>query len=226
MIHPLTDPYWMDCYQVLQCDNPAFEGKTIGMMARERQPDSIINAVYDESLEVVFDILVQDPATTWALIIDKRESGVLSTFFQHRGGLPCTDVAALPATPTKKGACRGGPAPIAYGMFPHYIRTMVKEEGALSLEEAIRKITSLPAQEILGLEDRGVIKEGAWADLVVMDIERLRESDDFLKPNRPPKGIEQVLVNGKPVYKDMAHTGQRPGQVLRRNQKSVGRYLR
>ncbi len=217
MIHPLTDPYWMDCYRVLQSNNPLFEGRTIGQMARERQPDSIIKAVYDESLEVVFDMLVQDPTTTWALIIDKRESGVLATFFQHPGGLPCTDVPALPANPPKRGTRRGGPAPIAYGMFPHYIRTMVKEKGVLSLEEAIRKVTSLPAQEILGLEDRGVIKEGAWADLVVMDMERIREGDDFLEPCRPPEGIEQVLVNGTVVYKDKAHTGQRPGKVLRRN---------
>ncbi len=217
MLHPLTDPYWMDCYRVLQSNNPAFEGKTIGQMARERRPDSIIKAVYDESFEVVFDILVQDPTTTWALIIDKRESGVLATFFQHPGGLPCTDVTALPAIPPKQGARFGGAAPIAYGMFPHYIRTMVKEEGVLSLEEAIRKVTSLPAQEILGLEDRGVIKEGAWADLVVMDMESIREGDDFLEPYQPPEGIEQVLVNGTIVYKDMAHTGQRPGKVLRRN---------
>jgi N-acyl-D-amino-acid deacylase len=217
MVHPLTDPYWMDCYRVLRSKTKAYEGRTIWEIARERQPDSIIEAVYDESLEVVFDIVLEDPGATWALVVDKRESGALPTFFKHPAGLPCTDVSALPAgPPTEKAPGRGIP-PIAYGMYPHYIRTYVKELGTLSLEEAIKKVTSFPAQEVLKLKDRGVVQEGACADLVVFDFEQIKESDDFLEPWRPPEGIEHVLVNGKVVYEKGAHTGERPGKVLRRS---------
>ena len=217
MVHPLTDPYWMDCFRVLTCEGKTYEGRTIGEIARERQPESIIKAVYDESLEVVFDILTGDPGATWALVVDKREYGALSTFFAHPAGVPRTDTNAMPAVPPQAGTRGHGPAPIAYGMFPHYIRTYVKELGVLSLEEAIRKVTSFAAQEILGLQDRGAIKEGNFADIVVFDLERLQEGDDFLEAWKPPEGIESVLINGKVVYEGMSHTGQRPGKVLRHN---------
>ena len=108
-----------------------------------------------------------------------------------------------------------GVSPTAYGLFPHYIRTFVKEKGVLSLEAAIQKATSLPAQEVLGLADRGVLREGAYADIVLFDLEALREGEDFLQPAQPPEGIEHVLVNGTVVYEDRAHTGRRPGRVLR-----------
>lgn len=219
MIHPLTDPYWMDCFQVLRCQNKAYIGKTIGEIARQRRPDSIIDAVYEASVEAVFDILIEDPDTTWVMIIDKREYGALSAFVKHDAGMPCTDVMALPATPTQDTQKyfrpgRGLP-PIAYGLFPHYLRLFVKEQGVMSLEEAIKKATSVPAQQVLGLKDRGVIKEGAYADLVVFNIDTLQEGNDFLAPTRPPQGIAHVLVNGTVVYEKMAHTGARPGKVLR-----------
>jgi len=218
MLHPLTDPYWMDCVRVLRCKDKTYEGRTIGEMARERQPDSIIKAVYEASLEVIFDMLVEDPDTTCVDIIDKREYGVLPVFLEHPAGVPCTDTHAFPATPPRKsGLYPRGTSPTAYGLFPHYLRTFVKEKGVLSLEEAIKKATSVPAQEILGLKDRGVLKEGAYADVLVFDFQRLREGEDFMAPARPPEGIEHVLVNGTVVYEKKAHTGKRPGKVLRRS---------
>ena len=216
MIHPLTDPYWMDCYKILVCKNGEYEGQTIGEIARERQPDHIIRAVYDESIEVVLDVLVEDPGATWALIIDKREHGALPVFLKHDAGMPCTDVMAFTATPSSDMSMYfGGVPPIAYGLYPHYIRRFVREKRVLSLEEAIRKATSVPAQQLLGLEDRGVIRPGAHADIVLFDFERIREGDDFLEPARPPEGIEYVLVNGTLVYDGMGHTGERPGKVLK-----------
>jgi N-acyl-D-amino-acid deacylase len=218
MIHPLTDPYWMDCFKVLRCKNKAYEGKTIGQIARDRQPDNIIQAVYDASVETVFDILSEDPDATWADIIDKREHGALSVFLDHPAGMPCTDVSALPAAPSRQeGTLLYGVSPTAYGLYPHYLRLFVKEKGVLSLEEAVKKATSVPAQEVLGLQDRGVIKEGAHADIVVFDFEQLKEGEDFLEPAQPPRGIEHVLVNGTVVYERMTHTGERPGKVLRRS---------
>jgi N-acyl-D-amino-acid deacylase len=219
MIHPLTDPYWMDCYRVLRCENKAHEGRTIGEIARERQPEDIIESVYETSLDAVFDILVEDPDTIWALHLDKRMvDAALPVFLQHPAGMPCTDVSAFPAKPSPQdGMTIYGVSPTAYGLYPHYLRLFVKEKRALSLEEAIRKATYVPAQAVLGLKDRGVIRDGAHADIVLFDFERIRERDDFLEPARPPEGIEHVLVNGQVVYEGMAHTGARPGKVLRRS---------
>lgn len=138
-------------------------------------------------------------------------------FLQHPAGMPCTDVASLPALPTTKDLSEGyGLSPTAYGLYPGYIQTFVKERGVLSLEEAIKKATSVPAQEVFGLEDRGVIREGACADIVLFGLERIRAASDFLEPSRPPEGIERVLVNGTVVYENMTHTGAKPGKVLRR----------
>ena len=226
MIHPITDPYWMDCFKILRCRNKEYEGKTIGELARKRSPDRIVDAVYNESLEALFDILTEDPHATWAMILEKRTyPGALPVFLKHPAGMPGTDTSALPGTlealakdrgTASADTCACGIAPTQYGLFPHYIRTFVKEKGALSLEEAIKKATYLPAQEVLGLKDRGIINVGAYADIVLFDFEKIREKGDFLEPAQPPVGIEYVLVNGTLVCEKKAHTGKRPGKVLRR----------
>jgi N-acyl-D-aspartate/D-glutamate deacylase len=132
--------------------------------------------------------------------------------------MPCTDVVALPAKPSPEdGMGIHGTSPTAYGLYTHYIRLFVKERGVLSLEEAIKKATSVPAQEVLGLEGRGILKEGAYADVVLFDLEKIREEEDFLEPSRPPEGIEHVLVNGTLVYQGLRHTGKKSGKVLRHN---------
>lgn len=87
----------------------------------------------------------------------------------------------------------------------------------MTLEEAIKKATYVPAQEIFKLKDRGLVEKGLYADLVVFDLARIKAINDFLEPTRPPEGIEYVLVNGTLVYENQAHTGEKPGQVLRSN---------
>jgi len=215
MMHPLSDPYWMDCIQIVRSQVQGAVGRTIGEMARERSPHSIIEAVYESSWEVVFDLLVEDPDTTCADFIDKREHGALPVFLAHPAGMPCTDVGILPAQPPPlRGLYTRGVSPTAYGLFPHYLRTVVVEWGVLSLEEAVRKATSLPAG-VIGLKDRGRLAEGASADVVVFDLETLQENNDFRVPAQAPQGIRYVLVNGQIVCEDGVHTGARPGKVLR-----------
>jgi N-acyl-D-amino-acid deacylase len=212
MLHPLSDPYWMDCYKIVTCKNKDYEGRVFGEICRERSPNSIINAVYHESVETLFDILVEDPDTTWALVLDKREyPGAIPVFLKHPSGMPCIDSGVVPAK--IKGDFK--PAPIYYGLFPLYIDTYVKQKGTLTLEEAIKKATFVPAQEVLGLRDRGIIQEGAYADIVVFDLETIKMTGDYVNPSSPPDGIEYVLVNGKIVYQDKKHTGERSGKVLR-----------
>lgn len=108
-----------------------------------------------------------------------------------------------------------GPATHAryYGTFPRKIRHLALERGVISLEDAVRSMTSLPAQ-ILGLRDRGQIREGLVADLVVFDPDEIQDRATFVEPHQYPEGIEYVLVNGEFVVEGGKLTWKLPGEVL------------
>jgi N-acyl-D-amino-acid deacylase len=104
--------------------------------------------------------------------------------------------------------------PRSYGTFPRVIRNYVREEKVLTLEEAVRKMTSFPARR-MGLSDRGFIGAGGWADLVVFDYDEIGARSTFEEPDLYPVGIRYVFVNGESVVEDGEHTGKLPGSVLR-----------
>lgn len=106
--------------------------------------------------------------------------------------------------------------PRSYGTFPRVLGRYVREKGVLHLEEAVRKMTSAPAQR-LGLRDRGLLREGMWADITIFDPERVADRATFVDPHQYPVGVEWVLVNGQVVVEGDRHTGQLPGEVLLRN---------
>jgi N-acyl-D-amino-acid deacylase len=106
------------------------------------------------------------------------------------------------------------PHPRAYGTFPRILRKYVREEKALTLEDAIRKFSALPAQR-LRLTDRGVLKAGMWADVVIFDPATVRDLATFDNPNQLSEGMDYVLVNGVPVIDQSKMTGALPGKVLR-----------
>jgi N-acyl-D-aspartate/D-glutamate deacylase len=103
--------------------------------------------------------------------------------------------------------------PRAYGNFPRVIAKYVRERQVLTLDEAIRKMTSWPATR-MRLADRGAIRHGVWADVVIFDYEKLQDLATFDEPRLSPVGIDYVLVNGQLVIDKGAHTGARPGHVL------------
>jgi dihydroorotase/N-acyl-D-amino-acid deacylase len=106
------------------------------------------------------------------------------------------------------------PHPRAYGTFPRILRKYVREEHALTLEDAIRKFSALPAQR-LRLADRGVLKKGMWADVVIFDPATIRDLATYDQPNQLSEGMDYVLVNGVPVIANGKMTGALPGKVLR-----------
>lgn len=110
-------------------------------------------------------------------------------------------------------AAEGVPHPRSYGTNPRVLGYYVRE-GVLTLEEAVRKMTSLPAQ-ILGVSDRGILREGAVADVVIFDPAKVRDVATFDKPKAYPEGIPYVLVNGVVVIDQGQHTGARPGRAVR-----------
>jgi N-acyl-D-amino-acid deacylase len=107
----------------------------------------------------------------------------------------------------------GLPHPRSYGTFPRILARYVRDEGVLTLEEAVRKMTSWPATR-MRLQGRGLLREGFWADVVVFDLDRIQDRATFDDPVLFPEGIEYVLVNGALVVDEGRHTGARPGHVL------------
>ncbi|MCC6317438.1 MAG: D-aminoacylase [Gemmatimonadaceae bacterium] len=109
----------------------------------------------------------------------------------------------------------GRPHPRSYGTFPRVLGRYVRELELLTLEQAVNKMTGMPARR-LRLIDRGVIREGAWADVVVFDPRTVTDRSTFEDPHQYPGGISHVLVNGVPMVEQGAWTDRRPGQVVRR----------
>ena len=110
---------------------------------------------------------------------------------------------------------QGKPHPRAYGTFPRVLGRYVRELGVLTLEEAVRKMTSLPAGK-LGIPGRGVLAENAFADVVVFDPATVADRATFTDPHQYPAGIPYVIVNGVVTVEDGEHTGALAGRVLRR----------
>jgi len=108
---------------------------------------------------------------------------------------------------------RGVPHPRNYGTFPRVIARYVREKKVLRLEDAIRKMTSLPAQ-MYRLKRRGVIAVGMYADLTIFDPDKFQDQATFDKPHQYSKGLEYVVVNGEIVVEHNLHTGKRPGRIL------------
>jgi N-acyl-D-aspartate/D-glutamate deacylase len=110
----------------------------------------------------------------------------------------------------------GKPHPRLYGTFARVLGTFVREQGVLSLEEGVHRMTGMSARRF-GLADRGELRAGAFADVVVFDPARIADVATYADPHHPPAGIAHVLVNGTPVVRDGAHTGARPGRALRKH---------
>jgi len=107
------------------------------------------------------------------------------------------------------------PSPRTYGSFPRILGQFVRDEGLLSLEEAVRRMTGAPAAR-LGLRERGLLRDGFAADVVVFDAARVRANATYDEPRQFPDGIEHVIVNGEVVVDGGRHTGRLPGRALRR----------
>ncbi len=172
-------------------------GKTIGQIARERGVSGA---------EAVLDLLVENRGNVGIVMYYMSEADM-------RLGLADPYVAICSDGSSMSPAFGGRPHPRSYGTFPRILGKYVREEQLLTLEEAVRKMTSLAAQR-LGLQDRGLVREGHWADLVVFDPTRVADTATFENPHQYPRGIEYVLVNGQVVIRRGEHTGARPGRVL------------
>jgi N-acyl-D-amino-acid deacylase len=109
-----------------------------------------------------------------------------------------------------------GAHPRAFGTMPRILGHYVRDAKLFTLEEAVRKITSLPARR-MGMWDRGVLRPGAYADVVVFDPDQIEDTATFENPKQYPRGIATVLVNGRIVLHEGKRTAERPGRPLTRS---------
>ena len=178
------------------------QGKTIAEIAKLWNKDPI---------DTVFDILIEDEAFTMVGMFTMSEPDVALALRQPWVSI-CNDSqgSALDGVLGKEH-----PHPRAFGTFPRILRKYVREEKLLTLEDAVRKFSALSAQK-MRLADRGVLKAGMWADVVVFDPATVRDVATFDKPNQLSEGMRFVLVNGVPVIKEGKMTNALPGRVLTR----------
>jgi N-acyl-D-amino-acid deacylase len=177
------------------------QGKTLAEIARISHKDP---------MDALFDLLIEDNAFTEVAVFGMSEPDVSFALQQ-----PWVSIDNDSAGTSPEGILgQEHPHPRAYGTFPRILRKYVREEKKLTLEDAIRKFSALPAQR-MRLTDRGVLKAGMWADIVVFDPAKVRDLATFDNPNQLSQGMEYVLVNGVPVIDQGEMTGAKPGKVLR-----------
>ncbi len=162
-----------------------------------------------DPMDALFDFLVEDPITGVA-VFGMSQPDVTLALQQ-----PWVSIDNDSEGTSPEGTLgQAHPHPRAYGTFPRILSKYVREEKALTLEDAIRKMSALPAQR-LRLTDRGVLKQGMWADVVIFDPATVHDRATFDSPNQLSEGMEYVLVNGVPVIDQGRMTDKLPGKVLR-----------
>jgi N-acyl-D-amino-acid deacylase len=177
------------------------QGKTLAEIAKTQNKDP---------MDALFDLLIEDQAFTSVAVFGMSEDDVALALQQPWVSINNDSSGASP-----EGLLgQEHPHPRAYGTFPRILRKYVREEKKLTLEDAIRKFSALPAQR-MHFSDRGVLKAGMWADVVIFDPSTIKDVATFEEPNQLSQGMEYVLVNGMPVIDQGKMTGKLPGKVLR-----------
>jgi N-acyl-D-amino-acid deacylase len=177
------------------------EGQTLGAIAA---------AEHKDPLDALLDMLIDDNGFTYCTVFGFREDDVSLALAQ-----PWTSIGVDASGTSPEGPLAlSHPHPRAYGTFPRILRKYVREEHRLTLEDAIRKFTALPAGR-LRLGDRGLLKPGLAADVVIFDADTISDHATYEAPQQLATGMRWVLVNGVAVIADGRMTGARPGKVLR-----------
>jgi N-acyl-D-amino-acid deacylase len=176
-------------------ENLRFEGRTLGDVGAEIGGDLV---------DVLCDLLLAENLRLNQVTPGPHTDGI-RRFYRHPVSMVGTDSTFIGAKPS----------PRSYGSYPRILGQFVRDEALLSLEAAVAKMTSMPAAR-LGLKDRGTLRDGFVADVVVFDPATVRSNATYDDPRRFPDGIEHVIVDGRLVVDDGEHTGALPGRALRR----------
>ncbi len=181
--------------------NKPLQGKTIAEIVKETGDDPFL---------YVRDLIIEENNRVQMVGFGMGEE-TTATILAHPKCMPASDGSALA---TYGDLSSGNPHPRSYGTFARVLSKYVRDMKIMSLEEAIRKMTSLPAERF-GIEERGRLAEGYYADIAVFDPATVNDDATFAKPHQYASGFEAVFVNGKPVLEKGARSQELPGMVLR-----------
>jgi N-acyl-D-amino-acid deacylase len=160
--------------------------------------------------DTIMDLIVEDGSRIGTVYFTQSEDVVRKAI-----ALPWVSFNSDAASLAPEGVfLKSNPHPRAYGSFARLLGKYVREEELIPLEEAIRKLAALPAQN-MRIDGRGELKEGFYADVVVFDPETIQDHATFVEPHQYATGMQHVFVNGEQVLKDGEHTGATPGRVVR-----------
>ena len=203
-LNPNINAIWARGKVIGLCKVKEYEGKNIAEIAIEKGIDQ---------LDAMMDIIVEDPYTQ----VKGRNftSPVKYMFYQHPVMMVGIDTLAVDTQWKVESPPYFVASENSFGGFAAFFKRVIRENKTLTLEEGVKHVTSLPAKKFK-LTDRGVLKPGAYADIVVMDHENVRDMATPYDPCVYPEGIPYVIVNGKVVIEEQKHTKVRPGKVLYR----------
>jgi N-acyl-D-amino-acid deacylase len=187
--------------------NSSFNGKNISEISLEVRKKKGI----DEEAEQAIDILLAGGAQ---MVLHKMSDEDVERIFRQPLTMIASDAGVIDIN------SHSTPHPRGFGNNARALRLYVREKKLISLEEAIRKMTSLPAQTF-GLWDRGLLRPGMAADIVIFDENRIGDTATFQQPKQYAVGIAYALVNGQPVIEQGNHNGTRPGRILRKTTKDA-----
>jgi N-acyl-D-aspartate/D-glutamate deacylase len=210
--NPNTNPRWAENVTILQHKEKGVEKKTIAQIAEERKADAF---------DTWLDLISEDPDAKGANVFvypsgtADPDAAYHRIFYEHPASCVGIDTGVddykwVPKVPPWRQ-----PMVNSYSAFPGFFEKFVNKQKAFSLEDAVQK-TSTQAAIRHKLKGRGVIKVGAFADIVLMDLPNLKVTGTPLEPRKQPTGIKYVVVNGVTVVEKATHTGAKPGRVLRR----------
>jgi len=163
-----------------------------------------------DAIETMFDLLAEESGSVDCVYFAMSEDDVRAAMVQPWVAFNCDNPGVSPDGVLGASMCH----PRAYGTFPRILGRYVRDEKVLRLEDAVRKMTSLPAQKI-GLRDRGLLRPGAYADVTVFDPDKAIDRATFDNPHQYSEGIVYVFVNGAPVVDRGKITDRLPGRILR-----------
>jgi N-acyl-D-amino-acid deacylase len=196
-----------DWSQMLVAGKGPYEGLTmdrvIALRTKGKDPAP-------DPLDVLFDVLIEEGGSVPTVFAHHVERDMNLALTQPWCSIGSDGSAIAVEGPLR----RGNPHPRSFGTFPRVLGVYVREREVLKLEDAIRKMTSMNAAK-LGIQDRGLLRAGTYADVVVFDPEHIIDKATYEKPFQYSEGVVEVIVNGKIVLEQGKHTGERPGRALR-----------
>ena len=206
VINPCLNVHWAENFKIVEHKNREYAGKTLAQVAEKLEKDP---------WNTLCDLIVEDPDSRGAHTDYRGHEAQMKVMMRHPVGAICLDVMVSDDKVERRTPPWGIPLPDTYSGYPKFLIRYVRDSDFLTLEEAVYRCSTLPARNI-NIRDRGIIKVGAYSDIVLMDFPNLNIAGNPELSSTYPTGIGYVFVNGTPVVEEGKHTGARPGKILKR----------